>query len=261
MSSLKKMTLILLVLNIFLFVISDVRGKEILSVSYDDQLLFARLREKGFSQNEIVDIFTDERFTADLDVFYEKKEPPSMFTEESIVRGVKCFETNKNIFDDIKQRFGVEGVFLVGIYRIETDLGMKLGKYKVINALLTRWKLDHRPYFFFTELVSWLELCKKYGFDYFSMCGSSAGAFGKTHFMPSNYLRYGIDADKKGKIDLFEFKDAMYSTANFLKGEGWRDGDLENNKRVLWKYNHSDAYVDAIVRYVLIIKKRLEQPI
>ena len=79
--------------------------------------------------------------------------------------------------------------------------------------------------------------------------------------MPSNYLRYGIDADKNGKIDLFEFKDAMYSTANFLKGEGWRDGDLENNKRVLWKYNHSDVYVDAIVRYVLIIKKRLEQPI
>ena len=60
MSSLKKMTLILLVLNIFLFAISDVRGKEILSVSYDDQLLFARLREKGFSQNEIVDIFTDK---------------------------------------------------------------------------------------------------------------------------------------------------------------------------------------------------------
>jgi hypothetical protein len=34
--------------------------------------------------------------------------------------------------------------------------------------------------------------------------GSWAGAMGDTQFMPSNVAAYGVDADKNGKLDLWD---------------------------------------------------------
>ena len=54
------------------------------------------------------------------------------------------------------------------------------------------------------------------------MKGSWAGAVGHTQFMPSNYLRYAIDGDGDGKIDLWNSRrDALASAANFLSQLGW----------------------------------------
>ena len=53
--------------------------------------------------------------------------------------------------------------------------------------------------------------------------GSWAGAFGQTQFIPSTYQRLAVDFDGDGRRDLVKsVSDALGSTANYLKGAGWR---------------------------------------
>jgi membrane-bound lytic murein transglycosylase B len=57
------------------------------------------------------------------------------------------------------------------------------------------------------------------------MIGSWAGAMGHTQFMPSNYLRYAVDADGDGVADLWgSVADAFASAATFLRSLGWKPG-------------------------------------
>jgi membrane-bound lytic murein transglycosylase B len=45
---------------------------------------------------------------------------------------------------------------------------------------------------------------------------------GQTQFMPSTFLRYGVDADHDGRIDIWtDVADALSSGANYLKSLGW----------------------------------------
>ena len=56
-----------------------------------------------------------------------------------------------------------------------------------------------------------------------SRVGAAHGEIGQTQFLPSNVLKYGVDGDGNGRVDLSRSKaDALASTANFLRGHGWR---------------------------------------
>jgi len=58
------------------------------------------------------------------------------------------------------------------------------------------------------------------------MIGSWAGAMGAVQFMPTSVQAYGVDANKDGKIDLWNDKQDIYaSAANFLKKNGWAKGE------------------------------------
>jgi len=57
------------------------------------------------------------------------------------------------------------------------------------------------------------------------MRGSWAGAVGHTQFMPSSYLRFAVDGDGDGRIDLWgSERDALASGANYLQTLGWQSG-------------------------------------
>ncbi len=66
--------------------------------------------------------------------------------------------------------------------------------------------------------------------------------------MPSNVLCYGIDADKDGRIDLFAKADALYSTANYLRGHGWKcTMDRDSQLQVILEYNKSLVYANTVL--------------
>ncbi|MGK2923382.1 MAG: lytic murein transglycosylase, partial [Methyloceanibacter sp.] len=50
------------------------------------------------------------------------------------------------------------------------------------------------------------------------------GEVGQTQFLPKAILLYAVDGDGNGRIDLNSKADALASTANFLRGHGWRPG-------------------------------------
>ena len=77
--------------------------------------------------------------------------------------------------------------------------------------------------------------------------GSWAGAFGMSQFLPSSYISWAVDGNNDGVINLFDKADAIFSVANYLSSNGWGKSD-DKQRKAIWHYNHSSAYVDAVIK-------------
>lgn len=123
-----------------------------------------------------------------------------------------------------QREFGVPEEVIVSILGIETFYGRNTGRWRVVDALATL-AFDHPPRaeYFRGELANYLLLARDLGIDIFSVRGSYAGAIGIPQFMPGSYLRYALDFDGDGVVDLrASAADAIGSAANFLKQHGWQ---------------------------------------
>lgn len=91
-------------------------------------------------------------------------------------------------------------------------------------------------------------------FDVSEIKGSYAGAFGISQFIPDSYIRWAVDGNDDGIINLFELEDAVHSASNYLKEHGWTDKP-QDQYDALWGYNHSNAYVRAIQKLASKVKR------
>ena len=73
---------------------------------------------------------------------------------------------------------------------------------------------------------------------------SSAGAIGWMQFMPGTWRGYGVDADSNGTADPYDPDDAINAAANYLKA----NGAASNLRNAVWHYNHSNSYVDLVLK-------------
>jgi membrane-bound lytic murein transglycosylase B len=72
-------------------------------------------------------------------------------------------------------------------------------------------------------------------------------AIGPMQFLPSTWLRYGVDGNGDGIADPFNIYDAAAATAHYLCVAG---GDLHTPAamaRAVFSYNHLDAYVTEVM--------------
>jgi murein DD-endopeptidase MepM/ murein hydrolase activator NlpD len=76
-----------------------------------------------------------------------------------------------------------------------------------------------------------------------NMGPSSAGAIGWMQFMPSTWLRWGVDANGDGVADPWNPDDAVFSAARYLAAAGGTT-DLY---RGVYAYNHADWYVKQVL--------------
>ena len=76
-----------------------------------------------------------------------------------------------------------------------------------------------------------------------NMGPSSAGAVGWMQFMPSTWLRWGMDGDGDGIADPWSPDDAVFSAARYLAAAGGAT-DLS---RAIFAYNHAQWYVDEVL--------------
>jgi murein DD-endopeptidase MepM/ murein hydrolase activator NlpD len=76
-----------------------------------------------------------------------------------------------------------------------------------------------------------------------NMGPSSAGAIGWMQFMPSTWMRWGLDADGDGIANPWDPEDAVFSAARYLAAAGAHD-DLS---RAVFAYNHADWYVREVL--------------
>ena len=72
---------------------------------------------------------------------------------------------------------------------------------------------------------------------------SSAGATGWMQFMPATWRAYGVDADKDGKKDPDNPRDAIFAAARYL----YASGAPVNMRRAIFAYNHAGWYVDSVL--------------
>ncbi len=144
--------------------------------------------------------------------------------------GVRFWNANAEALARAESLYGVPAEIIAGIIGVETIYGRDTGRFRVVDTLTTlafSYPLapnrDARMAFFRGELESTLVYARQTGIDPLSLQGSFAGAVGLPQFMPGNILKYAVDFDGDGHIDLRNSAaDAIGSVAAFLVGHGWQ---------------------------------------
>jgi hypothetical protein len=72
---------------------------------------------------------------------------------------------------------------------------------------------------------------------------SSAGAEGWMQFLPSSWAQYGVDATGAGYEDPYNPADAIFAAARYLAAAG----GSQRIRAAIYAYNHSEAYVEAVM--------------
>lgn len=148
----------------------------------------------------------------------------------------------------IEKQFGVPRELIMAIWTMESDNGTgDLGKRSVVRTLATLAHDCRRTDLFQVELIAALQIIQRGDLPLKDMVGAFAGEIGQTQFLPSSYIKYGIDYDGNGHVDLrHSIPDVLASTANLLKVNGWRAGEPFGegtaNFQVMREWNRSEVY-------------------
>ena len=190
--------------------------------------------------------------------------------------------------DSCEKTFGVPKEYVTAILWIETKHGAFLGSHNLPSVFLSAAMSDRPEYvaenlrdlrkiipknspkykrlkrkllkksrakakWAINELIHLSKIWEK-GIAIDTLKGSWAGAFGLSQFLPSSYNKWAIDGNGDGKIDLFNVEDAIFSVGNYLKSRDWKNP--RSVRKAIYSYNHSSAYVNAVIRLAKKIKAR-----
>ncbi len=174
-----------------------------------------------------------------------------LVTPSRLSKGRALMQRHAALLRQIEARYGVPGPVLVAIWGLETGYGADNGRFKTMQAVATLAYDCRRSAQFREELNEALKIVERGDMSPAQMRGDWAGEIGQTQFMPSSYLKYGVDFDGDGRRDLIRSTaDALASTANFLKGKGWRTGEGwaegEPNFAVFLEWNKARVYAKTI---------------
>lgn len=159
-----------------------------------------------------------------------------------VARGRSLKQSQAAMFASIQQRYGVPPGPLIAIWGMESGFGSQRGNQNMLSSIATLAYDCRRPDFFTDQLYAALKLIDR-GSLSGSTRGSMHGEIGQTQFMPKNVLAYGT-----GNLDVAA--NALASTANFLRANGWRAGagyqPGEPNFAAIEAWNAAQVYQKAI---------------
>jgi membrane-bound lytic murein transglycosylase B len=225
-----------------------------------------RLRPNGFAMVAPPSVKTDSG----------KRVYSSVAGNEALLNAARSFaRENAHLLAATSSLYGVPAEVAVGIITVETRLGGYLGEKPALITLASmamsddftrvedelagvtmsksgrRWveaKGKEKADWAYAELKALLDYCVANDIDP-AVPGSHYGAIGIGQFMPTNAIKFGIDGDANGKVDLFNLIDAVHSVANYLKHHGWSRPELpeRSQRKVIYRYNHSTTYVNTVL--------------
>ncbi len=150
-----------------------------------------------------------------------------------IAAGAAFWRDNQASLARAEAEYGVPADIIVGIIGVETIYGRDTGKFRVLDALTTlafdfpsaHPRARERSEFFKSELEQFLSHQSRLGSDPLAPRGSYAGAMGMPQFMPSSWVKYAVDFDGDGKVDLWNSPaDVIGSVASYFKAFNWQPG-------------------------------------
>jgi membrane-bound lytic murein transglycosylase B len=178
-------------------------------------------------------------FRLSLDQFLVKRGAATI-----VSRGRALKQTHAALFASIEQRYGVPPGPLLAIWGMETAFGTQRGNQNMLSAVATLAYDCRRSEYFTDQLYAALKLIES-GVLSAATRGSMHGEYGQTQFMPKNILAYGT-----GNLD--SAAGALNSTANFLKGHGWKAGagyqEGQPNFAAIQGWNAATVYQQAIAQ-------------
>ena len=246
--------------------------------------LASRLRKAGVPESEILEIFaspTMPRFTF-VPFKVKPKEPHSIyasFDRDSFAQlGASFIEEYDQEFNRMERKYGVPREVVTAILVIETQIGRHTGNELIVHRLsrlasvldphnvqenyrrlkatdpsVTLDDVKNRGRYledtFLPEIPALIEISRRNQVNTFHILGSSAGAFGIPQFLPTAFIKYGVDGDGDGHVSLFNKVDALWSAGNYLSAFGYKaDLPYAERRKVIWEYNRSEAYIDTVFR-------------
>ena len=140
--------------------------------------------------------------------------------------GRQMLQRHGSLLSRIEQKFGVPPEIVVAIWGLESDFGKgDIGKMPVIRTLATMAHDCRRTELFQGELLAALKIVQRGDLPLRDLIGAFAGEIGQTQFLPSSYIKYGVDFDGNGHVDLrHSVPDVLASTANLLHVSGFKNG-------------------------------------
>src|SRR5216684_608466 len=140
--------------------------------------------------------------------------------------GRAMMQRHAALLSRIEARFGVPPQIVVAIWGLESDFGKgDIGKLPVVRTLATMAHDCRRTELFQGELLAALKILQRGDLPLHDLIGAFAGEIGQTQFLPSSYIKYGVDFDGNGHVDLrHSVPDVLASTANLLHTSGFKNG-------------------------------------
>ncbi len=221
-----------------------------------------------------------------------KPDYSSHYNAYSVKKAVAFHDEYDSLLTLVEKKYGVSSEALTAVAWVETRHGAYLGTHHVPSVYLCLSMTDNPEYIELnmealhekfdgdsTELKkleqkildrsasksAWaveqliaLQAVETMGhLSVSELVGSWAGAFGISQFIPSSYVSWAVDGDNDGTINLYDMPDALFSIGNYLKEHGW-DQTNEGERKAVWGYNHSTAYVDAVLLLRDKIRSRVQ---
>ena len=192
-----------------------------------------RAINEGFSDFITADVIDDLSVIKRV-VELDKRQPEFTQTFEQYIKarvtnyhvttGKKKLKQHKVLFDRLEKHYGVPRQYLVSFWGLETVFGKHKGKMSVLNSLATLACDQRRSEFFTQELFNLFTLIESKKVTVKQLKGSWAGAMGHMQFMPTAFLKYAVDGDNDGKVDIWQSEaDALTTAANYLNQIGWQN--------------------------------------
>lgn len=246
-----------------------------------------KLADDGLDCQTVLRTFSDPRFPAFDGLSFslvpgESRAPyRQLLSASSVARARRCYADHARALQAAEKRHGVPASIVASIVHVESACGRNTGNSRILPRLArlamardpgnlymnirrhtagaqgaARDDLERRTRarglvleeMFYPEVRASFVIAQRGRFDPLNMMGSYAGAFGIPQFLPTSYLLHGEDGNGDGRVSLFDHDDAIASCAKYLAAHGWKPGMTMSEKRkVVWEYNHSDAYIDTIL--------------
>lgn len=213
-----------------------------------------------------------------------EKESPYLSMDNSRAVAAVCafLQENDAAFQAAYRTFGVDPATVAALLYVESRFGKNTGDRPVLYVLssvsladepwllermvgevdqrapglseaereeLSGWIAERarsRADWAYRELIALLTMAENAHTDVRELRGSWAGAFGIPQFLPSSFLRYAVDGNGDGAVDLYTLEDAVASVSHYLAEKGWDESSYLHRRMALWEYNHSWHYVDLI---------------
>src|SRR5690242_5752803 len=169
-----------------------------------------------------------------------------------ISRARKLMQVHAALLGRIERQFSVPAPVIVAVWTLESDNGTgDMGKLPVIRTVATLAHDCRRSELFQGELIAALKIVQRGDLPLHDLIGAYAGEIGQTQFLPSSYIKYGVDFDGDGRVDLrHSVADVLASTANLLHSNGFEMaggyGEGSANFDAMREWNHAVIYRKTI---------------
>ena len=226
--------------------LSDFEGRA-RSAGISQATLARALAGVTYDRNVIRRDRSQKSFKLSFEQFYAKRVGPGLLNSARAK-----MKTHASLLSRIEKRYGVPKEILVSIWGLETNFGRDgSGKYSIIQAIATLAYDCRRSEFFTGHLMAAMRIVQRGDMTPAQMRGGWAGEIGQVQFLPGSYDKYAVDYDGDGRRDLVRsVPDILASTANFLKGHGWKAGASWQpgtaNYGVIKDWNRAEVYARTI---------------